>query len=52
MATKSPNDAITLSNSIIRGESNVLDSYKPTLFSKDENTEENKNAKSAETGAA
>ena len=38
--SKSPNDAITLSNSIIRGESNVLDSYKPSLFSKDENTEE------------
>ncbi len=38
--SKSPNDAITLSNSIIKGESNVLDTYKPTLFSKDENTEE------------
>jgi sugar/nucleoside kinase (ribokinase family) len=32
----SPNDAITLGNSIIRGEANVLDSYKPTLFSQNE----------------
>ena len=36
----SPNDAITLSNSIIKGESNVLESYKPTLYSKNENTTE------------
>lgn len=38
--SESPNDAITLGNSIIRGESNVLDSYKPTLFSKNEDPRE------------
>jgi sugar/nucleoside kinase (ribokinase family) len=37
----SPNDAKTLGNSIIRGEPNVLDSYKPSLFAKHENLEEN-----------
>ena len=37
----SPNDAITLGNSIIRGEPNVLDSYKPSLFTEHENLDEN-----------
>ena len=38
--TNSPNDAITLSNSIIKGEDNVLNSYKPKLFHANENIEE------------
>ena len=33
----SPNDAITISNSIIKGENNVLNTYEPQLFSKNEN---------------
>ena len=36
----SPNDAITISNSIIKGEDNVLNSYKPKLFSEKENKDE------------
>ena len=36
----SPNDAITISNSIIKGEDNVLNNYKPKLFSKQENQNE------------
>ena len=36
----SPNDAITISNSIIKGEDNVLNSYKPKLFSEKENKNE------------
>ncbi|MBH59568.1 MAG: sugar kinase [Dehalococcoidia bacterium] len=38
--TNAPNEAITLSNSIINGEPNVLESYKPTLYSKNENKSE------------
>ena len=36
----SPNDAITISNSIIKGEDNVLNTYKPKLFSENENKDE------------
>ena len=36
----SPNDAITISNSIIKGEDNVLNTYKPKLFSDNENKDE------------
>ena len=36
----SPNDAITISNSIIKGEDNVLNTYKPQLFSDTENQDD------------
>ena len=36
----SPNDAITITNSIIKGDNNVLNTYKPQLFSKSENENE------------
>jgi sugar/nucleoside kinase (ribokinase family) len=36
----SPNEAITLGNSIIRGDANVLDTYKPDLFTDNENIKE------------
>ena len=36
----SPNDAITISNSIIKGENNVLNTYKPQLFSDEENIDD------------
>ena len=36
----SPNDAITITNSIIKGENNVLNTYKPQLFSKNENNDD------------
>ena len=36
----SPNDAITISNSIIKGENNVLNTYKPKLFNEDEDEDD------------
>ena len=36
----SPNDAITISNSIIKGENNVLNTYEPQLFSDEENKDD------------
>jgi sugar/nucleoside kinase (ribokinase family) len=36
----SPNEAITLGNSIIRGDANVLDTYKPDLFSDNESKDD------------
>tara|TARA_B100000902_G_scaffold71152_1_gene76691 strand:+ start:2442 stop:3404 length:963 start_codon:yes stop_codon:yes gene_type:complete len=36
----SPNDAITITNSIIKGDDNVLNTYKPQLFSQDEDEDE------------
>ena len=36
----SPNDAITITNSIIKGDNNVLNTYKPQLFSQSENENE------------
>ena len=36
----SPNDAITISNSIINGENNVLNTYEPQLFSDEENKDD------------
>ena len=36
----SPNDAITITNSIIKGDNNVLNTYEPQLFSKSEDENE------------
>ena len=36
----SPNDAITITNSIIKGDNNVLNTYEPQLFSQSENENE------------